>query len=91
MITTNGNSLFNKHFVIKGIMTIQDIIDEQIHLGFFSGYRLVKNGSIQSATCKSCSELLTELHHEIINCKLVLLKIIDSFKMLISNSEGQKP
>ena len=30
-----------------------------------------------------CSEPFTELHHEIINCK-VLFKIIDSFKMLIS-------
>ena len=28
MITPNGDSLFNKYFIIKGIMTIQDIIDE---------------------------------------------------------------
>ena len=41
------------------------------------------SSSIQSATCKLCSEPLTELHHEIINCK-VLLKVIDSFKTLIS-------
>ena len=28
MITSNGDSLFNKHFVLKGILTIRDIIDE---------------------------------------------------------------
>ena len=28
MITSNGNSLFNKHFILKGILTIRDIIDE---------------------------------------------------------------
>ena len=62
---------------------VKSIIYSQIHLGYFSEYRLVKNRSIQSATCKLCSEPLTELHHEIINCK-VLLKVIDSFKTLIS-------
>ena len=62
---------------------VKSIIYSQIHLGYFSEYLLVKNRSIQSATCKLCSEPLTELHHEIINCK-VLLKVIDSFKTLIS-------
>ena len=28
MITFNGDSLFNKHFILKGILTIRDIIDE---------------------------------------------------------------
>ena len=28
MITSNGDSLFNKHFILKGILTIRDIIDE---------------------------------------------------------------
>ena len=28
MITFNGDSLFNKHFTLKGILTIRDIIDE---------------------------------------------------------------
>ena len=28
MITSNEDSLFNKHFILKGIMTIRDIIDE---------------------------------------------------------------
>ena len=28
MITSNRDSLFNKHFILKGIMTIRDIIDE---------------------------------------------------------------
>ena len=27
MITSNGDSLFNKHFILKGILTIRDIID----------------------------------------------------------------
>ena len=61
---------------------VKSIIYSQIHLGYFSEYLLVKNRSIQSATCKLCSEPLKELHHEI-NCK-VLLKVIDSFKTLIS-------
>ena len=28
MITFNGDSLFNKHFILKGVLTIRDIIDE---------------------------------------------------------------
>ena len=28
MITFNGDSLFNKHFILKGIVTLRDIIDE---------------------------------------------------------------
>ena len=28
MITSNGESLFNKNFIFKGILTIQDLIDE---------------------------------------------------------------
>ena len=28
MITFSGDSLFNKHFILKGILTIRDIIDE---------------------------------------------------------------
>ena len=28
MITFDGDSLFNKHFILTGILTIQDIIDE---------------------------------------------------------------
>ena len=28
MITFNGDSLFNKHFISKGVLTIRDIIDE---------------------------------------------------------------
>ena len=28
IIISNGDSLFNKHFILKGIMTIRDIIDE---------------------------------------------------------------
>ena len=28
MITFNGDSLFNKRFILKGILTIRDIIDE---------------------------------------------------------------
>ena len=51
--------------------------------GDFSEYLLVKNRSIQSATCKLCSEPLAELNHEIINCK-ILLEVIDPFKTLIS-------
>ena len=28
MITSNGDSLFNKHFILKGILTIRDIINK---------------------------------------------------------------
>ena len=28
MITSNRDSLFNKHFILKGILTIPDIINE---------------------------------------------------------------
>ena len=28
VITSNGDSLFNKHFILKGIMTMRGIIDE---------------------------------------------------------------
>ena len=28
MITFNGDSLFDKHIILKGVLTIQDIIDE---------------------------------------------------------------
>ena len=34
------------------------------------------------------TEPLTELHHETINCK-VLLKVIDSFKTLMSNRKDR--
>ena len=27
MITSNGDSLFNKHFILKGTLTIRDIMD----------------------------------------------------------------
>ena len=57
MITFNGDSLFNKHFVLKGILTIRDIIYEcgvllnwqnaqqkySLNILFFHWYGLIKS------------------------------------------------
>ena len=69
------SQVWNNLHMTKISLQTKSAIYSQIHLGFFSEYISVKNGTLPFANCKLCGELITAHYHEILHCKILALAL----------------
>ena len=75
--------IWSNIYKAKASLEIKSAVYSQIHLGFYSEYLIVRNGTLDRFFCNLCCKLVIGQNHWILHCE-ALFDALDYFRPLIS-------